>query len=61
MVRAKENSRILLLVEEETVLQNTLSVHGTKIWSWVPMGPETKNDCTGEGQKQITAPLSFMP
>jgi hypothetical protein len=29
----------------------------TKIWSWVPMGPETKNDCAGEGQQQITALL----
>jgi hypothetical protein len=28
-----------------------------KLCSWVPMGPETKNDCTGEGKRQITVPL----
>jgi hypothetical protein len=28
-----------------------------KIWSWVLIGPETKNDCTGKGKQQITALL----
>jgi hypothetical protein len=27
----------------------------TKIWSWVPTGPEAKNDCAGVDQQQITA------
>jgi hypothetical protein len=27
----------------------------TKIWSWVPTGPKTKNDCTGEHQQKIAA------
>jgi hypothetical protein len=25
------------------------------IWSWVPTGPTTNNDCAGEGQQQITS------
>jgi hypothetical protein len=25
----------------------------TKIWSWVPTGPETKNDCAGGSQQQF--------
>jgi hypothetical protein len=25
----------------------------TKIWSWVPVGPNT-NNCAGEGQKKFT-------
>jgi hypothetical protein len=24
------------------------------MWSWVSMGPETKNDCAGEAQQQFT-------
>jgi hypothetical protein len=31
-----------------------------KVWSWVPTGPETKNDCAGEGQEQISALLSVL-
>jgi hypothetical protein len=27
-----------------------------KIWSWVPIGPEPKNDCPGGGQQQFTRP-----
>jgi hypothetical protein len=27
--------------------------------SWVPTGPETKTDCTGEGRQQINTPLSI--
>jgi hypothetical protein len=26
------------------------------IWSWVTTGPETKNNCAGDGQQQITSP-----
>jgi hypothetical protein len=32
----------------------------TKIWSWIPTGPETKNDCAGEGQEEITALLGTV-
>jgi hypothetical protein len=28
--------------------------HETKIWSWVPRGPETKNNCAGENQQKFT-------
>jgi hypothetical protein len=31
----------------------------TKVWSWVPTGPETKNDCAAESQQQITALYSY--
>jgi hypothetical protein len=34
----------------------------TSLWSWVPTGAETKNDCAGEGQMQFTAILCpFFP
>jgi hypothetical protein len=40
----------------------------TSNWSWVPMGPETENDCAGEDQQQIAALVwklsrrySFLP
>jgi hypothetical protein len=34
-----------------------MALKRTKIWSWVPTGPETKNDCAGEGQKEFAAML----
>jgi hypothetical protein len=34
------------------------SLEGTKIWSWVPTGPETKTECAGQGQQQLTAQSS---
>jgi hypothetical protein len=45
------------LIEEEAPSQNTQVVlERTQIWSWVPMGPENKNDCAGEGQQQFPRP-----
>jgi hypothetical protein len=35
-------------------------VEGTEIWSWVPTGPETKNNCSGESQQQFTAMLGYV-
>jgi hypothetical protein len=29
------------------------SLERTKVSSWVPTGPDTKNDCGGEGQQQF--------
>jgi hypothetical protein len=47
------------IFQEEAPFKNTRMVlEITKIWSRVPTGPETKNDCAGEGQQQITALLS---
>jgi hypothetical protein len=44
------------LVEEEAPFKNTkVILERIQIWSWVPTGPETKNDCAGEGQQHITA------
>jgi hypothetical protein len=38
-------------------------LEGAKIWSWVPTGPETKNDCASEDGEQFTGldwyPLAF--
>jgi hypothetical protein len=28
----------------------------TKIWSWIPTGPETMNDCAGEDQQLFAGP-----
>jgi hypothetical protein len=39
------------LVEEETPFPNT-----TKILSWVPIEPENKNGCVGEGQQKLPGP-----
>jgi hypothetical protein len=45
------------LVEEETRFTNTETVtERTQIRSWIPTGLETKNDCAGEDQQQITRP-----
>jgi hypothetical protein len=38
------------LVEEEAPLKTRKSQERTEIFSWVPMGLETKNDCAGEDQ-----------
>jgi hypothetical protein len=35
------------LVDEEGPYLNHKSLERTKIWSWVPTGPKTKNDCAG--------------
>jgi hypothetical protein len=49
------------LVETETPFPKTETVlQRTKIWSWLPTGPETKNDCAGEGQQQLTEPRPFF-
>jgi hypothetical protein len=35
-------------------LKSCKTLERTKIWSWVPTGPETENECAGEGQQQFT-------
>jgi hypothetical protein len=30
------------------------------VLSWVPMVPETKNDCGGKGQQQFTRPTDMV-
>jgi hypothetical protein len=48
------SNQTLPLVEEEAPVQNRWSIlEWTKIWSWVPTGPETKYDFAGEGQQQF--------
>jgi hypothetical protein len=42
------SSQDLALVLEETPYQKG------KIWSWAPMGTETKNDCAGEDHQKFT-------
>jgi hypothetical protein len=32
-----------------------MDLERTKIWSWVPTGPKSNNDCAGKDQQQITA------
>jgi hypothetical protein len=39
------------LIEEGALFQNTQKLERTKLWSWVPTGPETKNDCAGQDQQ----------
>jgi hypothetical protein len=44
------------LIKEKVPFQSTeLVLERTEIWLHVPMGPETKNDCADESQRQITA------
>jgi hypothetical protein len=40
------------LVKEKAPFRNK-SLQGTKIWSWVPTGLDTKDDCAGDGQQQF--------
>jgi hypothetical protein len=41
--------------EEEVPFKTRKSLEGIKICSWVPTGFETKIDCAGEDQQQVTA------
>jgi hypothetical protein len=52
-VSPTQKDQPLLLSNTQTVLERT------DIWSWVPTGPEAKNDCAGEGQQQSTAMLCY--
>jgi hypothetical protein len=46
-------------VKEKASFQNIQVVlKGTKIWSWILAGPETKNGCAGKDQQQPTAQIS---
>jgi hypothetical protein len=44
----------LLYLKKRPRFNTRRSLKKTKIWSWVPTGPETKNACVGEDQLQIT-------
>jgi hypothetical protein len=46
--------RPLLASKRRPHFKTRKSVERTKIWSWVPKGPETKNDFAGEDQQQFT-------
>jgi hypothetical protein len=48
------SSQTRSIAEEEAHLKTRKSLERTKIWSWIPKGPETKNDCAGEDQEQFT-------
>jgi hypothetical protein len=42
------------LGEHEPNFQTHKILRRIKIWSWVPTGSETKNDCAGEDQQQFS-------
>jgi hypothetical protein len=44
--------RPLLSSKRRPHFKTRKSLKRTKIWSWVPKGPNTKNNCAGEGRQQ---------
>jgi hypothetical protein len=63
---AKASSKLLIcstpLFRKKAAFQNTkLSWKEQKIWSWIRTRPQTKNDCAGKEQQQITALLLEAP
>jgi hypothetical protein len=51
---------IPLFSEQEAPCPNTqMTLEWIQICSWIPTGPETKNNCAGEGQQQFTAMLYY--
>jgi hypothetical protein len=41
-------------------LKTRKNLERTKLWSWLAPEPETKIDCAGEAQQQITRPTDFL-
>jgi hypothetical protein len=50
-------NRSQIVLVEKTPFKTTYMTW-RKRWPWVPMRPETKNACAGEGQKQFNRPIS---
>jgi hypothetical protein len=42
-----------LLFSKKYHFKTRKSLERTKIWSWFPTGPDTKNDCAGKDQQQF--------
>jgi hypothetical protein len=52
---------LLLLHRKEDPFSKLKEVlERTKIWSWVPTGPETKIDCAGENQHHFTRKVDYV-
>jgi hypothetical protein len=54
-VAPTQKDQALLSSKRRPNLKTNVALERKYIWSWVPAGIETKSDCAGEGQLQITA------